>query len=762
MSRKVLLLTGFSLLAFAQPSMAQDASAGEEVTVTTPDEIVVTAQKRSETAQSVPVALTVVTAEALQSSGGTQFTDLAKISPGLTMTQGDQPGNNQIYLRGVGTFAFSIGVEPSVLTVIDDVAVGLQAQSFGDLADLQRVEVLRGPQSTLFGKAASAGVINVTTQAPSRDFTGRAEVLATTDNEQRYVLGLSGPLGSEKLLFRVTGTLGRYEGNVRNLTSGKKINGRDFENVRAKLKFEPSDEFDATLSGYFTKARQNCCAPVVNRLPAGLNLFGNAGVPATAIFAGITPGIENNATRLDLEPVADVKDYGGSLKFNVKLGSHTLTSITAATHYHLADLTDFDGSDLNVRAAFGTGTGGFTQGGSFDAKTFSQEIRLTSPGGNAFEYLIGAYFASNKFSRVFARTAPPVQVRSWQGDTKSDVTAFFAQGSYKLTEALKLLGGVRFNSERIGYKYQNFINGAVYPRDTTAPGHANDSVFTGKAGIQFEPNDDINLFATWARGYKGQAYDLTSSFNAVIALTQPIKPESVDSYEVGLKARFLDRKLGLNLTAFLADFSNYQQQSVDPVQPLTFVLTNVGSVRTKGVEAEAWARPADWFKLSASLAYVDARIVSFPVAQCYPGQTVALGCIAATSTVPTHQDLAGKRLNNAPEWKGNITADLTMPLGSMEAGLNLSYSFQSAVNYTLSQDPATVQGAYGIFNAALSLGDVDDRFKVTVFVRNLFDKQYYSSIANNRNNFGGVANVIFGTLPRDFRRHAGIRASYNF
>jgi iron complex outermembrane receptor protein len=198
----------------APPAVAQDTQL---------EEIVVSAQKRVENVQNVPIAVTVVSGDTLGKANVSGFADVAKFAPSLTVTTGDQPANSSIVIRGIGTFAFSIAAEPSVLVVVDDVAVGYQAQAFTDLVDLDRVEVLNGPQSTLFGKSASAGVVNVTTRAPTNTFTFFGDAKATNDHEQRYTLSLSGPI-SDTLTYRVSGAVRSYGGNVDNLTTGHKIN----------------------------------------------------------------------------------------------------------------------------------------------------------------------------------------------------------------------------------------------------------------------------------------------------------------------------------------------------------------------------------------------------------------------------------------------------------------------------------------------------------------------------------------------------------
>src|SRR5882757_2283072 len=201
-------------------------------------EIVVTAEKRTENLQNVPISVDVVSGDTLTRANVSAFSDLAKFTPSMTMTAGDQPANSAIVIRGVGTFAFSVAAEPSVLVVIDDVAVGYQAQAFTDLVDIDRVEVLNGPQSTLFGKSASAGLVNVTTKAPTDSFSYFGDVKATTDHEQRASLSVSGPI-TDTLSFRLSGSFRYWGGNVDNLTTGHKLNDDHTSSVRGKLRWQP-------------------------------------------------------------------------------------------------------------------------------------------------------------------------------------------------------------------------------------------------------------------------------------------------------------------------------------------------------------------------------------------------------------------------------------------------------------------------------------------------------------------------------------------
>src|SRR5271154_3329260 len=235
--RRALLcvISAAAYLGFPLPVFAEDSSQLQE--------IVVTAEKRAENVQQVPIAVTVVSADDFTKANLSSFASLAAFSPSLTVTAGDQPANSAVIIRGVGTFAFSIAAEPSVLVVIDDVAVGYQAQAFTDLVDIDRVEVLNGPQSTLFGKSASAGLVNVTTKAPTNTFTYFGDVKATTDDEQRATMSLSGPL-SDTVSFRLSAAARYWGGNVHNAASGGKIDDDRSGSVRGKIQWKPNDNLD--------------------------------------------------------------------------------------------------------------------------------------------------------------------------------------------------------------------------------------------------------------------------------------------------------------------------------------------------------------------------------------------------------------------------------------------------------------------------------------------------------------------------------------
>lgn len=751
MRRKTLLLT-VALGALVSPAAHAQAAGpdGAHASREAPADIIVTAEKRSANIQDVPVAITVISADALAKTGATSFTDLTRLAPSMTYQEGGNPAVSTISLRGVGTFAYSIGVESSVLVMVDDVALAQQAQALSDLVDIERVEVLRGPQSTLFGKSASAGVVSVTTRDPSDRVTAKASVMITDDNEQRYSVSLSGPI-TDTLGLRVSGALGRWEGNVYNVASGKLLNGRDTDSVRGKLRWEPSAGVDFTLSGHYSRMGSNCCASILRSVSPDARLLAVSSLTLDKFAPGITPGPNNTMVSYGDEPVANSRDRGGSLKANIMIGDHQLTSVTAYNHYSLADAAETDMSAIDVLTLLtrGFASGGISQSGSYDTKAFSQELRLTSPKG-PFSYVAGLYYANNDLARTFRR-GPFVSVAGFNAKSKSKSYAVFGQTDWRFLSNTSLIAGLRVNREDISYQFTNTVTNKSFS------GSDSDMAVTGKVGLQHYLSDDIMLFATYSRGYKGQAYDLTSSFNAAVSARQPVKAEHANNYEVGVKSAFFDRRIILNLTAFNTDYSNFQAQALEPTLGGALILDNVGSLRTRGVEAEILARPSSAFTLSGGLTYTDAKIRSYPAAQCYAGQTEALGCVNGS------QDLSGASLSNSPRWKANVLAGYRVDLPSLpfDADLSLGYSWQSKVQYQLSQDPNTIQGAYGIANASITFIERENKhYSVSVFARNLFNQHYAAGLYNFTQVYR--APVITHWIGRDFERFLGVNVTVSY
>src|SRR6185369_11216776 len=321
--------TSLSTLLFV--SLLAGAAHAAEAEAVRVDEVIVTAQKRAENVQDVPQAVQVVSSSQLNASGVREFTDLSKLAPSLVVRPAEQPVNSSVSIRGVGTFAFSIGVEPSVAIQVDDVPVAFQARAFTDLSDIEHIEVLRGPQSTLYGKSASAGLINVVTRGPSPTFSATVNGLATTDEEYGVGGSVSGPI-TDQLAFRLSGSYDDFKGNAHNVFNGKDASGREFAAVHGKLVWTPVERLTATVGWNYVDGETTVGRPFIRLSPTAF-LRGNPAQPPSVFEAGITVGPHNRDFANNFAARTDYDDNSQSLKLEWDLGGPTLVSVTGNAYY---------------------------------------------------------------------------------------------------------------------------------------------------------------------------------------------------------------------------------------------------------------------------------------------------------------------------------------------------------------------------------------------------------------------------------------------
>ena len=463
-----------------------------------------------------------------------------------------------------------------MLVVVDDVAAGYQAQAFTDLVDVDHVEVLNGPQSTLYGKSASAGLIAVTTKASSETFTYFGDVKVTNDNEQRATLSVSGPI-SDTVGFRLSGSYRHYGGNVENLYTNSKINTDETFSLHGKVEWKPTERFSATFAAHFSQDNAVCCGVPLTRLdqPTLATLFGASGPTLAVADPGVVPGPNNRSVSVDQPPLARSQDYGISTHLSYDFGDVSFTSITAINHYKMHDLTDYDTGSADIMKVFtpcgvapnakcnnqttlgvdnggtpssitpATVHGGFLQGGKFNVQTFSQEFRLSSNGDGDFKWLVGTYFSGEDLVRVFQRgllatctvsgstctnfvstagmVANTKSDTSWRGETRYENYAIFGQASYLVLPKTTIIAGLRLNREHSAYSYDDYYRVVHFPASSylgvNLPDQNIDDKMTGKLGAEYQFTDDIMAFATISKGYKGVAYDLVSNLTALEAST---------------------------------------------------------------------------------------------------------------------------------------------------------------------------------------------------------------------------------------------------
>ncbi|KQM13340.1 TonB-dependent receptor [Novosphingobium sp. Leaf2] len=751
----------------ASPAAAQAADAAPQAAEQSGglEEIVVTAQKREQNLQDVPVAVSAIGADQIEARGVATFTDVARVSPSLTITENTNATGSSINLRGIGTFSFSIGIEPSVAIVVDDVALLQQAQAFSGLNDIARLEVLRGPQGTLFGKNASAGVINIVTQGPTKTLTGSVGAVLTTDDQRRIEGMLSGPL-TQGVGFRLNAFYDDRDGYVKNLNTGHDLNGERSYGVRGRVDVEAASNLDVVLTGAYSNTKSNGLVRTFRSVNPGASVFG---APIAGSIVGIEPSDDNYKIRLDTEPENVSKQAMFTGHATLDLGGANLVSITAYQDWRFNFIEDLDtlGTPTLLNTADPTSIlpNGSSAVANFHAKNFTQELRLVSTGSRRLDYLFALFYANGDTTRDYARG--PNAATSWDASAKTETFAAFAQLTYDITDTTHLDGGIRYNHEKIGASFLNTTNVAVPPANNASclsecTGSGTDDRVTYKVSLRQDVADQVMVYASYATGYKGQGFDISTGFTPTRA-ANPVRPETSQAYEIGVKSRFLDDKVQLNLTGFWTDFKDFQAQGGVTLPDGTIIpqLSNVGSLRSRGVEAELSARPTRLLRIDASAAYTDAKIREFANAPCYTGQTAAQGCLPVAGGA-TFQDLSGATLANSPKFKYNIAVnyDVETPSLPFDGFVTAEWAYQSRVKLDLLGSPVSYQGAYGVFNGSIGIHGRDEKdFRVALFVNNLFDKSYATSLGyTGSSNAQAVAQL----LPRNSRRYFGIRTRVGF
>jgi len=760
MSKKIVA----SSVAAACVAMISQAVVAQDSGESRLDEIVVTAQKREQRLQDVPIAVSVVSGALAEASGSFNIEALKTLVPSLNIRKTNTSLNQSLFLRGVGTINFAIAAQPSVATVLDGVVLSSAGEAFGDLYDIERIEVLRGPQGTLFGKNASAGVVNIVSKRPGDTTGGYIDVGWYEDNQLRVKGAIDMPI-SDSLRSRTTVTYGKFDGYIRNISTtaaGGDLNGYDRKGIRTV--WEIGSEGNLwTFTGDYRKSDDNCCVEIIGNSPTGANA-----AAYTSLYSGIVlQGDKTRQVKQDLQMRSTEEAWGLSLQGDIDTALGSLTSITA---YRTWDATEYREGDWIDQAAPYVGNA-FAQLHDFGpqtTKTFSQELRLASSGDGVFNYVAGVYYSNTESERFFQRnifncTASTLAIdatgqrpcragsstyvstfsnATFGADFKN--TAVFADGTWNITDSLRLIGGARWTQDKLSYFHNRvptpFAGQPGIRTDRSGFTGSNDSDnVSGRAGLQYDLNDDVMVYASYARGYKGPAYNVF--FNMTVNNTPVIEAETADSYELGLKSTLLDGRMLLNAAVFDAKYDDFQANNFLFLNgTLITTLTNAGKVSSKGFELDVQARPNNMLTLGAGVAYTDAKVDSFFTP---PGQN---------STVR-----AGTSLPLAPEWKASLNGDLNIPVGSFTVVPSMVVSYQGTSFADLNEPAALRIPGYTTADLTVSVRDESDRFRIALVGRNLADKSF--TVLKTGGGPGGAPRL---QIPRDAERYFGIQARFNF
>ncbi len=713
------------------------------------EEVIVTAQKREQNLQVVPISISVIDGETISNQNYVSLIDLVKNVPALTVVKGG-PSDN-LYIRGVGS-GNNAGFEQSVGIFVDGVYKGRSRYSRSIFMDVERVEILKGPQSTFFGNSAIAGALNITARKPGDVWEGYVTALYEPNHgEYNLEAAFGGPL-SDTLKGRIAVKKWGMDGYVKTLGMAKNEDGPQGGDIygRATLVWTPNENFAATFKVETGKSDLDTSWPnQLFRCPPDPTLFPvPGGFCSVALAAGDNVVLDKKSS---LGPggegdVLKTQDY--VLTLNYENWGHTFTSVTGFSTMDFEEKLDIDVTSQKLFNVFV----------SEDYDQFSQEFRIASPTGKRFEYLGGVYYqagdlvSSQQFTFFFltpliasippfAPLVPYLPIDQQTSFDQNDKTySIFGSLTWNLSDALRLVAGLRWMevkkdaTQRIAFgtgaeDYGGFVPfpsavaplgnafGAMLARVRVVPLSRSDSDLMPSLGVNYDISDDAMVYASYAQGFKAGGFDAQDSKGDPDGL--PFAPEFVDAYEIGMKSLWLDGALKFNLALFRSEYQDLQE-SASQLQgdAIIFAVSNVAAMTSQGIELETQWAITDRFVANLSFTYLDAAYDDFPNAGCTAVQTVA-----TPPGTTCEQDLSGATRLFSPDYSGNLRLKYVYPLpGSLRLLGELGIYFSDDYLLAGDLDPVLVQDSYTKFDARLSLGSADGRWDLSLIGKNLSDE----------------------------------------
>ncbi|WP_293781288.1 TonB-dependent receptor [Sphingosinicella sp.] len=674
-------------------ALAQDAET---------DEIIITAQQRAEPLRNVPIQVTAFTAQAVEDAGIKSTSDIIAQVPNITYDRGDTYRSNFITMRGLTQIN---NADPPIAFVLDGVPQTNQKQLGVTLFDIERIEVLKGPQGALYGRNAVGGAINVVTKAPGNELEGFVNLGYANGDTIDASAGISGALVEDKVLVRVSGSYTSSDGLIKNDFRGDRVDYIDHDySLRGRMILKPTDLLTFDLRAEYSDFR------------GGSNSY-------AAVFSGIPRDFVNPQFNFPAYAEGDSVDLTG--KFDYDFGFATLTGISAWSKFqqnNRADL-DFRNPVDSPGGIFGLG---FQAGQGQNAKleTFSQELRLVSASDQAFRWLVGLYYLNTDRALVtrgfididgsdqFDNTALLIANNNETND--NNAYAAFAQVDYDLTPTLTLTGGIRYDEDK--REQTNVVTGAVRKTsfDRVQP----------KVTLTWKPEDGRLVYATYSTGFR------SGGFNAPNVTVPVFDAETLDNFEVGFKTQWFDRKLTLNGAAYLTNVKNYQYFYVDAATA-SQIIDTIDKVQIKGFEIEAMAKVAPGLDASFGVGTTDSEIKR----SLFPSDVGN----HSPRTVPLS-------INSSIQYRGELSETV--------AGF-VRIEHQHIGKKYWDADNASVQNPYDLLNARM--GVEFGNYGLYAFARNIFNEKYYSEFFQPKYSGLDVAIGYRGT-PRTY----GVEAKVKF
>jgi iron complex outermembrane receptor protein len=760
-------------------------------------DIIVTAQRREQSLSKVPVSIQAVSAQTLKVLVITDTPSLVAATPSVNYTNGFSANSSGFIIRGITSASAEGGIQQSTSMVMDGVPLVRPGEFVGDLGDIERVEVLRGPQGTLFGKNATAGVVSIITKKPTSKFEASLDGSVTTDQEYLTRGMVNLPLG-DGVALRLNGYYRNLNPLIHNLGRGGDMYGAEAYGFSGKLSIDLGPDVNLLLSGDYRHSVTSF-GQLIPLIPS--TFIG----PLTVAALGYTPRVGLNQINTDGKTTDQSQGYSFAAELGWRITPGLkFTSISAYRDYRDDTVNDVDGTPVGVDA--GTGftpnpTGYpvmFVMNSPPPVKDrvhyFSEEARLNysgdrvdvvgglyyqsmvNSGGNNVPFIFnGAYLG---FGPLAANTlfynSTPVSFK-----LNDDTWAAFGDVTFKVTDTVSLFGGLRYTHEKIKDNYASnayFLQitdgagvllpapggGLIFDPITTkinGPSAATAFVLesstnnlSGRAGIQWQPAAGLNFYFSYNRGYKGSAVDTSRSAAAPSATYSPIlAPEKARSFELGTKLQLFDNRLQVNLNLFDEKIDNLQQTIVLPSTATQLI--NAGAVKTRGVEFDARARVATGLTIDGAVTYNDPHYSGDVFVGCWPGQTVAQGCVGG------RENLNGLQTVNSYKWRYNIGATYTNDLPGLPVNMvaRVGWNWSDSSPQRVGDDPLLREPSHGLLDASLTIASDNQRWSVQIFGKNLTNQSYY----NGRVEINAIVARVAGYIPRDYKRYGGLRLTIN-
>ncbi|WP_308909743.1 TonB-dependent receptor [Pseudokordiimonas caeni] len=702
-----------ALLATSAPVLAQDAGAEERLSL---EEIVVTARRREESLQDVPVAVTAFSSEALELRGATDISDIAQIAPSVTI-EPSRATNSTLtaFIRGVGQQDPLAGFEQGVALYIDDVYLARPQAALLDIYDVERIEVLRGPQGTLYGRNAVGGAIKYVTKRLDDEFSGSVRASYGSYNQADVIAKVSAPLGDKVRFGGAVASLNR-DGFGENLTTGKDNYNKQVFAARASLEFLPSEDLFIRIAADYTDDDSN---------PVAGHRVNPAVVSGEAVMQDVydtTAGAATNASTAGIDGNNEVhaKGVNGMIEWTAS-ENVTFKSITSYREDYTESVIDFDSlpvDDMDAPVVY-------------DNEQFSQEFQLLYT-GEKLNGVLGFYYldatASNDFDVVLGQTGRVVYglpLTAYTGGTvDTKAWSLFADVSYDITEAASISVGGRYTTDKRSadvYRANYFGVGSPFLGNSSAVLIAATSDFEAERtfhdfsprfAVNYDLSDEATAYASYSRGFKAGSFDPRGANFASPEVASGFEPEHLDSFELGLKSTWWDGRARTNIALFSSKYKDMQIPGSLPIDSnndgvndgFVGTVTNAGRATIKGIEFEGEFLLTENFTLQTTLNILDAKIKEWIV---------------------NDVNVADQRkVQNTPEFMSHVGLNYLIPLASGAVNLNANWSHKGKIQQFETAAPEIDQKAYDIFNASIVWTSEDARWNVGLHARNLFDERY--------------------------------------